>query len=274
MPYHLKPVVAPAAPATANKAGLPSEETAKICVATGELLEQDGKKVEAIAMFVKARQLDPSLQSLCRRLAVLYDEVGEFRQAQEEYDQALQLYPKDAALLNDLGYSYYCRGRWAEAEQNLNQALAINPKLERAWINLGMTLGQQGRYAESLEAFGKAVRPAQALCNLAFIYTTQGKRDEARQAYRQALAQNPDLRLARAALAKLESAGPAAPAEQLATGDGEPNGGGAGSSGHLLIPAVAHEEGRTDGERLIQPAFAPPAIPAGFKEPARKEEDQ
>jgi tetratricopeptide (TPR) repeat protein len=216
LPKLPQPEAPPVAAAAPKKAELDPTETARICQATGELLEKDGKNAEAIAMYEKARQQDPKLQSLCHRLAVLHDELGEFTQAQKEYDQALQLYPKNAALLNDLGYSYYCRGRWAEAEEKLREAVALNPKLERAWINLGMTLGEQGRYAESLEAFGKAVPTAQAQCNLAFILTTQGKLDLAKQAYAEALTHDPDLLLARKALAKLEGAGSVAQAERKA----------------------------------------------------------
>jgi tetratricopeptide (TPR) repeat protein len=203
----------PPVAAAPKKAELDPTETAKICQATGELLEKDGKNAEAIAMYERARQMDPKMQWLCRRLAVLHDELGEFTQAQREYDQALLLYPKNAALLNDLGYSYYCRGRWVEAEEKLREAVALNAKMERAWINLGMALGEQGRYAESLEAFGKAVPPGQAQCNLAFILTTQGKLDQAKRAYAEALTQDPDLRLARNALAKLASAPSVAPVE-------------------------------------------------------------
>ncbi|MCS6978044.1 MAG: tetratricopeptide repeat protein, partial [Gemmatales bacterium] len=45
----------------------------------------------------------------------------------------------------------------------------------------------------------------EAQVNLAFIYQTQGKREEAKEAYRKALALQPELDLARRALAKLEA---------------------------------------------------------------------
>src|SRR5262249_57924483 len=109
-------------------------------------------------------------------------------------------HPRDANLLNDLGYSYYNHGDWQEAERWLRKSLAVDSHHQRAWINLGMTLGQQERYDESVEAFGHAVRPAEAHCNLAFILTTQGRRQEARQEYEKALALEPGQRLARAAL--------------------------------------------------------------------------
>jgi Tfp pilus assembly protein PilF len=170
-------------------------------------MEKGGLYAEAAGLYEKARKEYPRYASVSRRLAVLYDEQGNFTRAEEEYHKALELTPKDPDLLNDLGYSWYCRGNWAEAEKYLRQALAADPKHKRAWINLGLTLGQQQRYADSLEAFAHAVSPAQAQCNLAFVFTTQGKRDEAREAYRKALELDGSLGLARAALDKLEHAG-------------------------------------------------------------------
>src|SRR5262249_29105815 len=119
---------------------------------------------------------------------------------------AVQHAPKNADLLNDMGYCYYGHGRWEEAEDTLRKALSINPKHERALNNLGMVLAQRGQYDESLETFCRVVPRAQAMSNVAFILTAQGKREEAKAAYRQALSIDPDLRLVQAALEKLENA--------------------------------------------------------------------
>src|SRR5262249_20656853 len=125
--------------------------------------------------------------------------------------------PRDADVLASLGYFYYARGQWTEAEENLRHALTINPKHQRAWVNLGLTMGEQGHYAQSLEAFRKAVSEAEAHSNLAFVLTTQGKRQEAKEEYRRALELEPNLMIARRALDKLErsaaAADGAAPAE-------------------------------------------------------------
>jgi Tfp pilus assembly protein PilF len=197
-------------------AQLPAKETARVCVATAESLQKGGKYKEAIALYERAREKDPSLHDVSRHLAVLYDRMDNFEAAKREYQLALQRNPKDPDLHNDLGYGYYCRGNFAEAEKHLRQALAHDPKHARAWTNLGLTLGQQGKYVEALEAFAKVVTPAQAQCNLAFLLTAQGKLAEAKQAYREALALEPELRLARAALAKLERTAAASGADRPA----------------------------------------------------------
>jgi Tfp pilus assembly protein PilF len=184
---------------------LPNRDQAKINVNLAEGMEKNGHPVEAIALYEKARQLDPKLQGkVSAHLAVLYDQLGDARRALSEYQEALKANPRDADLWNAYGYYYYTRGNWTEAETQLRQALAINAKHTRALTNLGMTLGQQQRYEESLETFAKATGRASACSNLAFILTTQGKRDEAKKYYREALQLDPTLAIARLALAKLE----------------------------------------------------------------------
>jgi Tfp pilus assembly protein PilF len=184
---------------------LSAETQVQICMTMAQTLENNGQEAEAIVQYEKARSLDPDLKQATRRLAVLYDRQGDQERALAEYQQALKDSPHDATVYNDLGYCYYCRGKWAEAEQNFRAALREDAKHQRAWNNLGMTLAQQQRYVESMQAFSKAVRPAEAHCNLAFILTAQGKRFEAQREYRQALALEPDLQIARTALGKLEA---------------------------------------------------------------------
>jgi len=191
----------------ASQKELPSDEAAKVSFAAAEALEKAGKNKEAIALYERARKLDSRYQHVCRRLGVLHDKEGNYFQAQKEYMEALRQSPRDANLFNDVGYSHYCQGKWAEAETALKQALLLDPKNQRAWINLGMAQAQQEKYEEAMEAWGKVVTPGQAQCNLGFILTTQGKREEAKESYRRALEMEPGLQIAKTAIYKLENPG-------------------------------------------------------------------
>jgi Tfp pilus assembly protein PilF len=189
---------------------LPAAKNAQLHWNLAERLEKSGSDADAAACYEKARSLDPHLPNVARRLAAIYDRLGETKRALDEYRVALKASPRDAQLLNRFGYFHYSRGQWEEAESQFRQALAINPNLQHAWVNLGLTLAQERRYDDSVEAFTKAVSKADALSNVAFVLTTQGKRDEAKQTYRAALALDPNLAIARMALQKLESPGSAA----------------------------------------------------------------
>ena len=210
---------------------LPAKDAARACLACAEELEKSGHEAESILFYEKARQNDGKTQ-VSRQLAVLYDRQGDFQKAQEEYRKALKKTPHDADLLNDMGYGYYSRGRWAEAENYLRQALAAKPHHEHATMNLGLCVGIQGRYDEALELFQKVVTPAQAQCNLAFLYTINHKWPQARQAYQQALHIDPDIPLARAALAKLEKA-EREPSKQVQTAKAPLKPEGKGSMGYV-----------------------------------------
>jgi Tfp pilus assembly protein PilF len=186
---------------------LPAVQTAEIELVMAEGMARKGDPAAAAIEYEKARERNPRVaDTVARRLAVLYDRLGETARAQVEFDKAVKAYPKDADLINDYGYFLYNRGNWADAEKQLRRALDLDGHHRRAWMNLGMALAQQQRYQESLEAFANVVSPAECHANLAFLLTTQGKREEAKEEYRVALRLEPTLRLAEAALAKMEQA--------------------------------------------------------------------
>ncbi len=190
---------------------LPARESARVCLRTAHEYGKNGQVEEAVRLFEKAREMDPAAdREAGRRLAVLYDTLGEFGRADAEYDRLLAATPKDADLLNDAGYSRYCRGDWAAAGGLFRRATAADPGHKRAHVNLGLALAQQGKMAEALTAFGAAVRPADAHSNLGFVLAAQGDRPAAAAEYGKALALDPGHKLARAALAKLDGPNTAA----------------------------------------------------------------
>lgn len=216
---------------------LPPKDAARACLACAEEMEKHGKEVQAIIFYEKARQNDRKVE-VSRQLGVLYDRQGDFQKAQDEYQNALKKTPHDADLLNDMGYGYYSRGRWAEAEKYLRLALAAKPDHEHAIMNLGLCVGIQGRYAEAMQLFNKVVTPAKAQCNLGFLYTINHKWPEARQAYQAALHIDPDIPLARAALAKLEKA-EQEPSKQVQTAQAPKKPEGNGSMGYVQFEDAA-----------------------------------
>lgn len=197
----------PSDAAPAPRPELPTKDAAKACFTAAVEMEKNGAPEEAVKLYERARAGDPATygKTASRRLAVMYDQVGEFSKAAAEYEAVLAQTPADADLLNDLGYSHYSRGDWAAASQWLTKAVQAKPDHKRAWVNLGLALGAQGKYAESFRAFNKAVKPAEACCNLGFVLASQGKTDQAKTEYRRAVELDPGLGLARAALARLDA---------------------------------------------------------------------
>jgi tetratricopeptide (TPR) repeat protein len=197
----------------AKSENLPNKPTALLHITMAEDLEKKGMELEAIAYYEKARGLDPELEDRAsRRLAVLYDKVDEQAKAMNEFQEQLKKRPKDASLLNDVGYSYYNRALWSEAELHLRKAVTQDKNFKPAWVNLGLALAQQGKQQESLEAFSHAVSAAEAWSNIGFVLAVQNKKPEALAAYRKALELEPALKIAQAAIQRLEAAEAAAAA--------------------------------------------------------------
>jgi Tfp pilus assembly protein PilF len=209
-------VLPPAAPPVDTRASrpkeLPADKTAELCQAAGEELEKQGLHADAATQYENARQHDPRRGPVvARRLAVIYDRLGDDARALPEYKQALTAAPHDADLLNDFGYYYYQRGNLPEAEKCFKQALEANPKHQRATVNLGLTLGKQGRMDVSLETFRRVLPASQAYCNVGVLLAQQGKPAEARRALEEALRLEPGLQKAQAVLDHLGDAASAPP---------------------------------------------------------------
>ncbi|MGL4421077.1 MAG: tetratricopeptide repeat protein [Gemmataceae bacterium] len=202
---------------------LPTVESGKLSLAMAESLDKEGKEIEAIAYYEKARSEYPGSNERCsRRLAVLYDRCDEQAKAMNEFTELLKSNPKDSNLLNDVGYSYYNRGQWAIAEDHLRRSVTADKKNKRAWTNLGLALAQQEKYAEAVNAFEKAISPADTQANIAFVMLTQGKREEAKLTYERALAIEPQCKLAQEGLLKLNTPKPTPPAPELPVSPIEP----------------------------------------------------
>lgn len=197
----------PDAPESRAPAELPPGAAAKVCLAAAAEMERHGYTKEAIVEYEKARALDPKAAAGApRRLAVLYDRLCEDNRARAEFLKAIEVAPKDADLLNDMGYFCYGRGEWAEAEGWFRKALALRPKHARAWVNLGLALAQQDRDSDSLDAFSRAVTPAEARSNLAVIQAQRGRIAESRSNLDVALTLEPQSAKIRAILASLDRA--------------------------------------------------------------------
>ena len=190
---------------TSRSEELPANQAVKACLAVAQNLDRNGNEAGALEQYEKVLQLEPGNVQAGRRLAVFYDRRCDFARADAVYRKAAEARPNDADVCNDWGYSYYLRNQWAEAEKQFRRALAIEENHPRARCNLGLVLGQQGHYAEAVQEFRRAnLSEADAHCDLAFIFWTQGNFDAARRECETARQQDPANSKARAILTKLD----------------------------------------------------------------------
>jgi Flp pilus assembly protein TadD len=190
--------------AHANQDELPPKENARACLLAAERLQDSGHTDQAIQLYEKARRNDPGLKTIAHHLGVLYDLQGDSARSLSEYKQAVAAEPKNPDVFSDLGYYYYKRGNVGDAERELRKALEIDPKHQKALTNLGMTLAAEKRFDESFQAFSKAVGPAAAHSNVGVLMAKQGRNDDARKEFHEALALDSTLKQPKAFLEYLD----------------------------------------------------------------------
>ena len=206
---------------------------------------------EALTVVETRRRgsLGPADSALAhRRMGGALDRLGRFAQAEAHYQKSLKLSPRDSKIWNDVGYSYYLQGRWADAERALKTAAKLAPDDERVQINLGLTLAAAGKTTEALPLLSQTTGDAAGHANLGYLLAATGQFDLARQQYEIALAERPDMELARRALVRLDRQ-----QQNLAVPDG---------TGGSLAASKRVAAGRLD--RGVEPAAVTTAtIPPG-----------
>jgi Flp pilus assembly protein TadD len=160
---------------------------------------------QARKVYEEIRQKHPDHVEATHRLGIVADVQRRHAEAEQLFLLALEREPRNPAILADLGYCYYLQGQLAKAEAALVKAVRLEPSNQRYWNNLGLALGHQGRYDEALDCFRKASSEADAQYNLAFIYASQERTEEAKRCFQAALAHDPTHRRAREALASFEA---------------------------------------------------------------------
>jgi len=188
-----------------NDAGVPFNQSLAGDLVKGRSFEKAGQWDQAREVYKPLIVKYPDRYEPFHRLGVVADQQRRHREAQAMFTRALQLNPRDAQLHNDLGYCFYLQGKLDKAESSLLKATRLDPFESRYWNNLGMVMGHQERPAESLEAFRQAGSEADAQFNLAFVFASQDKADEAKKCFELALAADPSHEKARRALRSFEA---------------------------------------------------------------------
>lgn len=103
-------------------------------------------------------------------------------------------------LLTELGDQLVADGQGASAEDAYRAALDASPTAARTWNNLGLLLAGSNRIGQAIDAYHAALMHGgehpDVLVNLGAARDLQGQADAAQNAYRRALAQNPQHRAA------------------------------------------------------------------------------
>jgi tetratricopeptide (TPR) repeat protein len=151
-----------------------------------------GRFGAAIALELKALELDPRLTQAHINLISLYGRLDNAAKAESHYRQALALNPNAYEAYYNFGVLCYRLGRRAEAQAAFAKTVAINPGYADAHNNLGALLQEQGRLNEAAQHFRKAIdlQPGLRLArfHLGRIYANQRRFPQAIEQFERAVA--------------------------------------------------------------------------------------
>ncbi len=155
-----------------------------------------------------ALQIDAQSHEAWSLLARIHLHRGDFEAAAVSFEKALGLQQSDPILFANAGYAYLRLGRLDQAQACLEKALSLDGTIAEAHNHLGIVLARRGQYDSALTHFTQTSEPAVALNNLGAVCLEQGKWEEARKFFREALSLKPDYDKALAHLRAAETLTP------------------------------------------------------------------
>jgi tetratricopeptide (TPR) repeat protein len=178
--------------------------TAQTHFAAGQLAESQEAPLSAINYYQAALKVDKHHQPSLFRLAVIHTKLKDYPSAIECWKRYLKETKDDGAAYGNLGLCYELAGRKPEAESCYQAGVAKDPANVSCRVNYGLFLARLGRIDEATAQLNAVLTAAQTHYNLGSIYEQQGKRDQAKTHFRQALQLDANLTDAKTRLAALD----------------------------------------------------------------------
>jgi len=172
----------------------------------------DREQVEAaIEHLTTAIRQDPELAAAHYNLANAFSRKGRPAEAESAYRESLRLKPDYVEAWVNLAGVLLAADRMEEAIEAYRRALSIRPDSFEARANLGSILAERGQLPEALTHLSQAVRlnarSIEPRYRYALALAASGKRELARQQFREVLRMKPDHAGAKEELMKLETSG-------------------------------------------------------------------
>jgi len=178
--------------------------TAATHFAAGQLNESQGDLPGALKQYDEALKLDPKNAPALFRLGVVYSEVKQYPKAVGAWNRYITVTDHSAVGYSNLAYCQELSGDKAAAEVSYRTGIERDPKNQACRVNYGLLLARAGRIDEAKAQFGAVLKPAEVHYNLASVYQLQGKKDQAKAEYTEAIKTDPKFMDAQVKLAQLD----------------------------------------------------------------------
>jgi len=178
--------------------------TAQTHFAAAQLAESQGAPATAVERYNAVLKSNPRHLPSLYRLGILYAQAKAYPQAVGVWTKYLEYSNGDATGYANLGFCHELAGQPAEAETAYQRGIARDPKSNPCRVNYGLMLARTNRVNEAIIQLQAVLPEAQVYYNLASMHEIQGRREEARAAYRRAAELDPGLLEAKTRLAALD----------------------------------------------------------------------
>ena len=148
---------------------------------------------KAIDDYNKAIFFNPSLTSVYRRRAGVYEVMGNYRSAIAEYEKALANVKDDklnqALIWNYIAVNQFALGNYAKSVKADSTALALAPQFSMAYANKGWANMHMNKFAQAVDDYTQAIKGFQSTPQeLAAIYRNRGDANRLLEKYTEAIA--------------------------------------------------------------------------------------
>ena len=160
-------------------------------VCLGMVLNGTGEYERAVDEFQRATEIDPANDDAIRELASAYEKLGKTSEAEAAYQRAIVLRPNSWLGYNRLGiFLMNNQARYEDAASAFQHVIQLAPDSYRGYSNLGGAYLALGRYSDAIPKFERSaeIRPtAFSYSNLATAYFYQKRYADAARTYEQAV---------------------------------------------------------------------------------------
>jgi serine/threonine-protein kinase len=153
-----------------------------------------GRQNEALGELKKALELQPNSDEAHRLMGQVLQTLGQLKEAEEHYLKAVALRPNYWRHYSLLGAFYYATGRSRDAVEAFTRVTEMQPDNARGFNNLGAAYYALGDNANALKFYehSLAITPMpETLSNIGNIHFAEGRFEEARVSFQQAVTASP-----------------------------------------------------------------------------------
>jgi eukaryotic-like serine/threonine-protein kinase len=178
-----------------SKALTLDQQQPEVWISLARIHQGTGRREEALGELDKALSLQANSDEAHQLMGQVLQSLERLKEAEEHYLKAVALRPNYWRHQSMLGGFYYATGRSRDAIAAFTRVTEMQPDNARGFNNLGAAYYALGDNANALKFYGRsvAITPMpETLSNIGNIHFVEGRYEEARVSFQQAVTASPN----------------------------------------------------------------------------------